>query len=175
MIQCIDVNGNASLPIECGNDFKIGSKMKFSFDMKTMDICKIIIWQVLDNTGNDIQNTWHLDSIQLVDNSYISLDGIHVSNSLRHVPQRHRIWNFWQKFSEKILLLQSKPMDNFTKNCTASTVINKINKYLLRHRRCHIDVHYGCCLRSFDDMSTTQQSCCPHQVTNIKVDIWTDI
>ena len=91
MMQCIDVNGNASLPIECGNDFKIGSKMKFSFDMKTMDICKIIIWQVLDNTGNDIQNTWHLDSIQLVDNSYISLDGIHVSNSLRHVPQRHRI------------------------------------------------------------------------------------
>ena len=79
MMQCIDVNGNASLPIECGNDFKIGSKMKFSFDMKTMDIGKIIIWQVLDSTGNDIQNTWHLDSIQLVDNSYISLDGIHVS------------------------------------------------------------------------------------------------
>ena len=79
-MQCIDVNGNASLPIECGNDFKIGSKMKFSFDMKTMDIGKIIIWQVLDSTGNDIQNTWHLDSIQLVDNSYISLDGIHVSN-----------------------------------------------------------------------------------------------
>ena len=78
-MQCIDVNGNASLPIECGNDFKIGSKMKFSFDMKTMDIGKIIIWQVLDSTGNDIQNTWHLDSIQLVDNSYISLDGIHVS------------------------------------------------------------------------------------------------
>ena len=79
MMQCIDVNGNASLPIECGNDFKIGSKMKFSFDMKTMVIDKIIIWQVLDSTGNDIQNTWHLDSIQLVDNSYISLDGIHVS------------------------------------------------------------------------------------------------
>ena len=79
MMQCIDMNGNASLPIECGNDFKIGSKMKFSFYMKTMDIGKIIIWQVLDSTGNDIQNTWHLDSIQLVDNSYISLDGIHVS------------------------------------------------------------------------------------------------
>lgn len=79
MMQCIDMNGNASLPIECGNDFKIGSKMKFSFDMKTMDIGKIIIWQVLDSSGNDIQNTWHLDSIQLVDNSYISLDGIHVS------------------------------------------------------------------------------------------------
>ena len=78
----MDVNGNASLPIECGNDFKIGSKMKFSFDMKTMDICKIIVWQVLDSTGNDIQNTWHLDSIQLVDNSYISLDGIHVSTIL---------------------------------------------------------------------------------------------
>ena len=73
------MNGNASLPIECGNEFKIGSKMKFSFDMKTMDIGKIIIWQVLDCSGNDIQNTWHLDSIQLVDNSYISLDGIHVS------------------------------------------------------------------------------------------------
>ena len=79
-MQCLDVDGNASLPIECGNDFKIGSKMKFSFDMKTMDIDRIVIWQVLDDSsGNEIQNTWHLDSIQLVDNSYISLDGIHVS------------------------------------------------------------------------------------------------
>ena len=93
MMQCIDVNGNASLPIECGNDFKIGSKMKFSFDMKTMDIGKIIIWQVLDSTGNDIQNTWHLDSIQLVDNSYISLDGIHVSTLWNKIIKGSRILN----------------------------------------------------------------------------------
>ena len=109
------MNGNASLPIECGNDFKIGSKMKFSFDMKTMDIGKIIIWQVLDSTGNDIQNTWHLDSIQLVDNSYISLDGIHVSTL-----QSFNFLTFF--FSEKILSVQSEPMDNITKNHIVSTI-----------------------------------------------------
>ena len=43
-MQCIDVNGAESFRIECGDRFERGSRKKFQFDMKTLDIQKIRIW-----------------------------------------------------------------------------------------------------------------------------------
>ena len=76
-MQCIDANGVESFRIECGDHFERGSRKRFEFDMKKLDVQRIRLWT--ENRDRKVGgHAWHLERVELVDNSWYK-DGIHVS------------------------------------------------------------------------------------------------
>jgi len=74
-MQCIDANGVESFRIECGDHFERGSRKRFEFDMKKLDVQRIRLWT--ENRDRKIGgHAWHLEKVELVDNSWYK-DGIH--------------------------------------------------------------------------------------------------